>query len=541
TLRKNKWSGVYRARGRTDLTNLQTTISKVTVFRDAARVTRTGKVKLEPGPQKVMVTGITNYAQYDSFRVKGRGPANLSSIDVQSATEVFEPSADIKPLYEELKELEKKRTEIQDEIEFQQNRLVQINNMVTEFTNHFGLVYAANEGDMKSLTDMDKKANKLASEIQLTLRSLNEELQELDDKVQVLRNNISRINSERKTVSTYTVEVSLEVSSTSNIELDVTYQTGGASWIPQYDVDLHPAKATLRRLAMVNNRTDEDWSDIDLVISTATAKPVEAIEGTPFFITAHDPAVDYKVRAKDRRLRSAPRPAAVAGLGVMAPPAPPPEIEEDFAEAMETVSGIAVYELPKKMTVPSDHERHPVTLIEEELESTTIHYWYAEGMAEVVAQDKVVNNDNVILPGKMKVFSEGDYIGETSVGQISPREEFKVGTRVAYDVKAEKKLVEREMEKAGVLRGKLRRSYKYKLEIQSFSKRKIEIDVFDRVPHSVSTQIEVKIDWDKLATKSLELGVIEWHRELEPNEKKSIDYEYEVVWEKDITISPPLP
>ena len=86
------------------MTNLQTTISKVTVFRDAARVTRTGKVKLEPGPHKVLVTGITNSAQYDSFRVKGRGPAKLSSIDVQSATEVYEPSADIKPLYDELKE-----------------------------------------------------------------------------------------------------------------------------------------------------------------------------------------------------------------------------------------------------------------------------------------------------------------------------------------------------------------------------------------------------------------------------------------------------
>jgi len=512
------------------------------VFRDAARVTRTGKVNLEAGPHKVMVTGITNNAQHDSFRVKGRGPAKLSSIDVQSATEVYEPSSDIKPLYDELKELEKKRIGIQDEIEFQQNRLVQINNMVTEFTNHFGLVYAANEGDMKSLTDMDKKADKLGSEIQQKLRDLNEEIQELDVKMQVLRNNIGRIKSERRTISTYSVEVSLEVSSASEVELDVIYQTSGASWSPRYDVDLHPAKATLRRLAMVSNRTEEDWSEIDLIISTATSRPVDVVEGSPFFITAYDPSTEMKGRARDKRMKRAPKPSMVgAGVAAMAPPAPPPEIEEEFAEAVETVSGVAVYELPKKMTIPSDNERHPVTLIEEDLESSTIHYWYAEGMAEVVAQDKVVNNDSVILPGKMKVFSEGDYIGETSIGQISPREEFKVGTRVAYDVKAEKKLAERDMEKAGVLRGKLRRSYKYRLEIQSFSKRKIKIEVFDRVPHSVSTQIEIKIDWEKLAGVKHELGVVEWHRDLEPNEKKNIEYDYEVVWDKDVTISPPLP
>jgi len=523
------------------LTDLQTKISKVTVFRDAARVTRTGKVKLEQGPHKVLVSGITNYAQADSFRVKGRGPAKLSSIDVQSRSEVYEPSDDIKPLYDELKELEKKRIGIQDEMEFQQTRLAQIDGMVTEFSNHFGAVFAANEGDIKSLTEMDKKATKLVIDVQSKLRSLNEELNEIDNKMQVLRNNIGRINSERKTVTTYTVEVSLDVESTADVELDVTYQTGGAAWAPRYDVDLHPEKANLRRLAMVTNRTQEEWADIDLTISTATARPVEAVEGKPFFISVYQPSIERSI-VRDKRKKGAPKPAmrAAAAPG-MAPPAPPPEIVEEFAEAVETVSGIAVYELPKKMTIPSDNERHPVTLIEEELGSSTVHYWYAEGMAEVVAQDKVVNNDSVILPGKMKVFSEGDYIGETSVGQISPREEFKIGTRVAYDVKAEKKLVEREMEKAGVLRGKLRRAYKYRLEIQSFSKRKVNIEVFDRVPHSNSTQIEVKVEWEKIDAKKYELGVIEWQRELEPNEKKNIEYDYEVVWERDVTISPPLP
>ncbi|MFW9963345.1 MAG: mucoidy inhibitor MuiA family protein [Candidatus Sifarchaeia archaeon] len=524
------------------MTSVQTKISEVTVFRDAARVTRIGKVKMDPGPHKVLVTGITNYAQADSFRVKGRGPAKLSSIDVQSATEVFEPSTDIKPLYDELKGLEKRRIGIQDEIEFQQNRLVQTNNMVAEFSNHFGMVYAANEGDIKSLSEMDKKSTMLVEEIQREIRKLNEDLEELDARLQVLRDNIGRINSERRTVSTYTVEVTLEVSSAANIELELTYQSGGASWSPRYDVDLYPAKAKLRRLAMISNRTEEDWTDVGLIISTATARPVKAIEGKPFFITAYDPSMIEKTYATTGKMERRAKPSmAPAGVGAFAPPAPPPEIEEEFADAIETVSGIAVYELPKKMTIPSNHEHHPVTLIEEDLESSTIHYWYAEEMAEVVAQDKVLNNDSVILPGKMKVFSEGDYVGETSIGQISPREEFKIGTRVAYDVKAEKKLVEREMEKAGVLRGKLRRSYRYKLEIQNFSKRKIEIDVLDRVPHSLSTEIEVKIDWEKLVSKKHDLGIIEWQREIEPNEKISIEYNYEVLWEKGVTISPPLP
>ena len=92
-----------------------------------------------------------------------------------------------------------------------------------------------------------------------------------------------------------------------------------------------------------------------------------------------------------------------------------------------------------------------------------------------------------------------------------------------------------------MLRGKLRRSYKYRLEIQSYSKRPVEIDILDRVPHSVSAQIEVKAEWEKFGVEKSNLGILEWHKTIQPNEKTIIDYEYEVNWEKDVTIHPPLP
>jgi uncharacterized protein (TIGR02231 family) len=331
--------------------------------------------------------------------------------------------------------------------------------------------------------------------------------------------------------------------------LDVTYQVSGAHWIPSYDVDLHPGNAKVRRMALVSNTTREDWDKVNLTVSTATARPVEAIEGSPLIITAYDPEVLRRRRDERKRVFSAramkkekamPRPAAAAP-GAVPPPAPPPEIEEEFAEASEAASGISVYELPKPVTIPFDNERHPVTLIEEEFESSTIHYWYADGMAEVVAQDEITNGDTVLLPGGAKVYAEGDYIGETSISLMSPREKFKLGTRTAYDVKATKKLVDRDVEKAGITRGKLRRAYKYLLEIESYSKRPVKMEVFDRIPHSLNPSIEVKADWEKLRIKKQELGVMEWNIELEPKEKKNIEYSYAVEWERNVSINPPLP
>jgi uncharacterized protein (TIGR02231 family) len=516
------------------------------VFRDGARVTRIGKKKLSAGPQKVTISGITSLARDDSFRVKGKGPAALSTIDVRSIDTVYEPSEDLKPLHDELEALEKKEITLTDEIEIYRTKLANIENMVNQFTGVFGTIFAANEAKISQLTEMDKTATERAEETQDKIRSLEDELEEVETQMTVVRNNIGRVQSQKRTETTYDVEVSLEVAQEAEVELEITYQCHGAQWTPSYDVDLLQGKAKLRRIAMVRNRTKEDWNKVSMVISTATARPVEAIEGAPFWISVYHPPRPKKGRRRDMKFKkmaakpsAAPPSAPGGGLGAM--PEEKPMMIEEFAEASETASGISVYELPKPMTIPYDNEKHPVTLTEDDLDSKTIHYWYPDGMAEVVAQDEVTNGDSVILSGSMKVYAEGDYIGETSIGQVSPREEFKLGTRTAYDVKAQKHLVEKDIEKAGITRGKRRRYYKYRLEIESFSKRPIEIEIVDRVPHSNSTSIEVKLESEKLGIEKIELGVLKWTKNIDVGQKVEIVYDYEVLWEKDITISPPLP
>jgi len=526
---------------------MQTTIKGVTVFRDGARVTRSGEINLDPGPQKVRIVGITDHAQEDSFRVKGRGPATLSKIDVKRAHQVFEPKEDVKPLYDELKKLEREHKSITDEIEIQQKKLEILNGVMADFSGHFGMLFAAKEATMDQFSDLDSKSEKMHSSAKTKLRELLEKREEIEKEIQVLRENIGKIQARARTESFYEVEIAIEAKQKANISIDVTYQVSSANWNPTYDIDLYPGQAKVRRIAMVRNQTKEDWNEVNLIVSTATAQPVAAIEGSPFYISEYIPRPKASGRRDRRRMvesmmeRAPAKPMAAAPGGPPPAPAPPPEIVEEFAEASESVSGISIYELPKPVTIPFDNERHPVTLIEEDFESKTIHYWYADGMAEVVAQDEITNADTVLLPGKASVYAEGDFIGKTSIDLTSPREEFRLGTRTAYDVKATKKLVEREAEKAGITRGKLRKSYKYRLEIESFSKRPLKIRVVDRVPHSLNPSIEIKIDWEKLALEKQELGIMEWLIEMEPKSKREITYEFEVQWDRNITISPPLP
>ncbi|OLS23752.1 MAG: hypothetical protein ThorAB25_24220 [Candidatus Thorarchaeota archaeon AB_25] len=525
---------------------INTQISTVTVFRDGARIVRTGKTELGAGEQTVKVPGITRYAEPDSFRVKGKGNAVLRGIDVKQISRTFEPEGDVKELHDKLKALEKEGAVIEDKIQLQRTRGERLNAVMSQFSSEFGKWYAVGETSMDQMTKMDKAGSDLIRDSKKTIRDLETELERIHTEIAALNDNIVRIQGQRRTETFNEVFVSLDVKESTPLELEVTYQLRMASWQPTYDVDIGEEKSSVKRIAVVQNQTLEDWEDVGLTVSTASAQPVEAVEPNPFYVDVYTPQHFGMVAT-----RSAAAPMEMKkekdydeGLEDMmmeAEEEPMPDIIEDYAEPTETLGGITVYSVPGEVSIPADSDPHPVTLTLEEFDSRRLHYWNAAAMAEVVAQDEITNGDAVLLPGNVKVYAAGDFIGETYLSLQAPREKFRLGTRVAYDLKAEKKLVEKDTEKAGITRGKQKRGYKYSLEIQSFAKREITVKVVDVIPHSNSEKITVELPEPTLPFKKMELGVIEWETKIGAGAEIKIGYSYDVEWEKDVTIRPPLP
>ncbi|MGM0686778.1 MAG: DUF4139 domain-containing protein, partial [Promethearchaeati archaeon] len=198
------------------------------------------------------------------------------------------------------------------------------------------------------------------------------------------------------------------------------------------------------------------------------------------------------------------------------------------------------YELPSPVTIEAG-EKKPVDLSTEKLDSKTIYYWYPDGMMEVVAENEVVNGNSALMAGTAKIYADGEYVGETSIPFTSPREKRTLGTRIAHHVKAEKKLIDKNIEKAGLTRGKLRREYVYRLTIENLSKRTIEIEVVDRIPHSNEPDLRVKTDLKKVNPDKHRLGVFTWHLKIPSEEKHIIEYEYVIEWKRGRAVYPPLP
>ncbi len=221
------------------------------------------------------------------------------------------------------------------------------------------------------------------------------------------------------------------------------FQIPNASWSPFYNVVLSENSARVKLLANVYNNSGEDWNDIDLEISSANLRPVRLIEPTPLIVREYvrelpRPRATAASRGFGMKKAMANLPSASGAGGpaydrsvsadeekeydgAPSPPPPPPMLESLSASVEENV-GVQSYHMPMPLSIPSDKNPHPVTLIETDLASTKGYFWSVGSPDQVLIKDTLTNEDILLLPGHAKVYYEGEFIGETDLPLISPKE-----------------------------------------------------------------------------------------------------------------------
>ena len=68
-----------------------------------------------------------------------------------------------------------------------------------------------------------------------------------------------------------------------------------------------------------------------------------------------------------------------------------------------------------------------------------------------------------------------------------------------------------------------------------------ELKIMDRIVHSDSEKIKVNITQMSTEPESKNLGILTWKLPLKGQKEIKLNYSYEVVYEKNMTITPNLP
>lgn len=528
---------------------LETAITAVTVYINRARVTRRGKITLQPGEQTLTLDNLPTTIEQDSVRASGHG-AGVRILGVDVKTEYISQAPEAS-----LADLEKQR----DDLTAQDQALVAVDNaqesrldflkMLRDHGGvHFGRTLAGGRTTLDSVAALSNYLTEEWSAIQTRRDEIADQRRKLAKEIEAVNKRMQQQSIRRD--QRRSIQVSVEAEAEVEFELDVIYAVTSASWQPLYDVRLVDDKiVTLTYMATITQKSGEDWPEVDLALSTARpAISTSLPELDPWYLDRwQQPVPRAKAsfgmqRQLEARLSMAAdydeleaQPLRAGGL---APAAPQPAPAQIAQTTVENSGGAAVtYRVSKPVAVPSDGTPHKTTVTALDMEVKLDHITVPKLAEEAYLRATVTNtSDFILLPGEASIFHGADFVGKTDIDNTAPGEEFEVQLGVDDRLRVERELVKREVSK-NLIGNNRRTQFAYKITLNNLLPAPARVTIFDQIPLGRHESIKIKLESvSPEPAERTDLNILEWNLELKPGEKREIGYTFTVEHPRDMDV-----
>ena len=526
------------------MTQLDTTLTAVTVYPDRARPTRSGQVTLQVGLHQLEIDNLPLRMNPDSARVAARGTARarLLGLQVQRTFYTETPA-------EQARELEAQVEAAQDEMNSldAQEALVAQNRAKLDalggHTEVFATALAAGEMNMETQMALFDGLRARVGQLDTEHQELQVRKRNLDRRLQQLKRELDLVRSARPR-ERYTALIDLEVSQGGDLTIELSYVVAGTGWSPLYDLRLMEDGRTpsleVGYLAQVKQETGEDWNDVAITLSTARPALAATLpELDPWYLRPKP----VPVMATPRHAAPAPMAAAAMKAALPASEAMAGAVLEDVVEAEVSLarvdqSGAAVtYIVEGKASVPSDGAPHKVNVARYSL-TPKLDYVTAPKLAEAAYRRAKVVNDSpyTLLPGAVNLFAGEEFIGSTRLELTAPQGEIELYLGVDDRVKVERELKRREVDKS-LIGGKRRIHFGYEITVENLLGNQASITVHDQIPVGQHEDIKVRLEsCEPKPTLQTELNLLDWELALAAKEKRTIRFDFTVEYPQGMEV-----
>lgn len=539
-------------------------VTKAVLYTDRALVTRTLEVEFEQaGSFQVVAEGLPENIDEASFRVTGKGQANVLIADVKLIREFHqkvpnETIRDLQTLIEQTQEEAKKVDDQLKVLEDQRGFLNSVQEFSAEAFTREVEVRPPNVEDWEKMLDFQgRNRRKLNDKSYALLR----EKKAIQEKIQKLQADLNQLRGAAgKWRKNAVVEV--EVDTPGDLTLSLSYQVRDASWKPFYEarVDSETKNVRLSYFGLVEQRSGEDWTGIALELSTARPH----IGGNPPTLhawylrpwTPPPPAnlmrsgaapggggAKRKKMAKGRMERETEEEMDEGFAVAMSAPAPVPA-RERTAEVSAGPGASVQFLVPGESDVPGDGSSSKHKIMEQEF-PCKFRYLSLPKLAELVYLTAEVENtsDFPLLPGKMNIFRDGGFIGSANISQlVTSGETFELNLGVDEAVRIKRKLLKRKGAEKGLFTKNRRMEYAFQIQVENKRKTDEVIVVRDQIPVSQEEKIEVevtKIEPTENPAKDKEKlpnGTIEWSLEIPAGSAKNCELAFTVEHPREMKV-----
>lgn len=496
-------------------------VSAVTVYPDRALVSRSVKVQVPAGAHTVVVSGLPVQIETDSLRVEGPGGTKISAVETKRIFAADLVRDDERRLAQELQLL-------RDDSQAAANRILALQDQLA-FIRALGAKAAEGGAGRAAEGKADpsewRRAWSMVGQGSAdTLDAIQKETvakRAIDEKVSQKERELNAIRSGAR--ESLQARIALAVNAAGAQELTLRYQIANAGWQPAYEVrlDTEGSRGTLTQRARVRQNTGEDWPQASLTLSTSqpalgTQPPVLQ----PWFI-------DYPrfmpLQRKSAEAADAPAPEHADTTLAMAAHAEPEILSTEFATE---------YRIAGAVTVPSDGEPHLYTISEFPLAADLSVRAVPKLRPAAYLHAKAKYEGAAPLPaGTVQLYRDNALVGQDALGLLRPGDALALGFGIDERVSVRHELVSTERSRVGVLNKRQRVERRYRIHVQNFHRRPLEMSVYDQVPVPADESIEVERLPGTPPTQADvdgKQGVVAWTRTYAPGEQFTIEFNYAV-------------
>ena len=508
-------------------------IRRVTVYPDRALVVREAAVQVPAGASRYEVRDLPAGVLPDSVRARVAGPEAVRLRGLEVRTYAVE-----KVVGARARELAAARETLLEAMRAVDDRLAALasrREFVLSVKAAAGHEAASTLLKEKLRIDDLKSAAAFVEEALLEIagkaRQAEKEKRELDVRRHVIDEELGGLSTGQPLTKRAAV-VALEAPQAAAATLEISYVIVGAGWVPFYDVhaSVDRSEVTLHYYGQILQSTGEDWSQVELALSTAHPARSTRMPDLAALAVSSAPAkgafqgqmtdnnglqrswqaLDQVIRAQNDAVYNRKDLRAVE----LAPEAGPSQISSH------------VFRIRTPETVPSDGSPHKVTIATSVLKCDAARVATPKLSPHVYLKTQLRNtNDFPYMPGDLHIFLGNDYIGAGAIELIAPSEAFEVFLGVDEGVKVARRLESRRVE-AGTLQ---KTHHVFVIRVENFKAQPARVRVLDQLPVSRDSDVEVIPDPDMTApTSSGKDGKLAWDLEIAPGQAREIRLGYRV-------------
>ncbi len=527
-------------------------IDSVTVYPSGAEVTRRGSVELPAGETTLVFPDLPAEAVPGSVRFEAEAGAVLR-IGSVNQRRLFVPQSGGDADGSQRQAIEDEIEALRDERSLVEGRIAAANAQGTLLQNLANLPNTTPSGGQAPTAQPDwtrilgligvgtNEVRKTIHDAQLEIRVIDEKLRDLEKKLEELA---------PKRVERTEVKVFASADAATTADFTVRYQVRTASWTPTYEARLdtggksQSAKLELVRRGAIQQRTGEDWQDVEIRLSTARPSAgTTAPELRPLLVDiARPPRPSPRVTAMQEAAPAAPAMEADRGFAknrmrgrIAAAPAP----AKPVTAKVEAAPFQATYVVPGRTAIPANGEEKTLVITADDIEAKLRVKSVPKQQAKAYLYATFTyQGDSPLLPGKVSLFRDGSFAGSGRLPLIAGAEH-ELGFGADDLVKVEHRIVQEKRGETGLISTTNTDDRNYELTIENLHKQPVDVTVLDQIPVSRNEKVAVELtgktppDERNVDGKR---GLVAWKFPLTPGAKKTIDFGYTVRWpaENDI-------